>query len=122
MLHISCIRVLTPISALLLGGVSLPAVHAAPAPASQCPREEVCVWSGTNYSGTVTSIQDESCDTRPVGSAANDDPDRLQELRIYAEPNCTGTEVVVKSGAVDPNVSGRSYQNWHDPHDPVEGP
>lgn len=102
--------------------MSFPAVHAAPAAVSQCPREEVCVWSGSGYSGSFTSIQDESCDSKPVGSAANTDPDRLQELRIYAQPNCTGTEVTVRSGTDDPNVTGQSYRNWHDPGDPVEGP
>jgi hypothetical protein len=123
MLHLHPSHVLTPIAVLALAAAALPAsTHAVNAAASQCPREEVCVWTGGSYSGGFTSIQNEACDTAPVGSAMNNDPDRLQQLRIYAQPGCAGSMVVVGSGSADPGVSGRSYQNWHDPSDPVEGP
>jgi hypothetical protein len=93
--------------------------HVAHADASQCPAEEVCVWSGAQYSGTFTSIQDETCDDAPVGSALNNDPDTLQELRVYPQPGCRGTPVVLKSKSWSNSLSGRSYVNWHDPRDPA---
>jgi hypothetical protein len=120
MRHTPTLRALTPITVLCLAAVSLPAAgHSASAAATDCPAEEVCVWAGSGYSGTFTSIQDETCDTAPVGSATNNDPDTLQELRVYAQPGCAGPAVVVRSGGANPRVSGRSYQNWHDPSDPA---
>ncbi len=96
--------------------------HAVIAASSQCPAEEVCVWSGAGYSGAFTLVHDETCDAGPVGSALENDPDSLQELRIYPQPGCTGTPVVLRSGQAGPTASGRSYQNWHDPRDPNPGP
>ncbi len=121
MRHTPASRALTPIAVLCVtgwvpGAAQPAAAHAA---AAECPAEEVCVWSGAGYSGTVTVIQDETCDTVPVGSALNNDPDTLQELRIYPQPGCAGTPVVLRSGAGSAGVSGRSYQNWHDPRDPA---
>jgi hypothetical protein len=99
----------------LLPAAAVGHVAAAPAAASECPAEEVCVWSGAGYSGTVTVIQDEACDTAPVGSAMENDGDTLQELRVYPQPGCAGTAVAVRAGQSAPNLSGKSYQNWHDP-------
>jgi hypothetical protein len=119
MRHTPTLHVLTPIAVLSFAAGWLPgAGHTASAAASDCPAEEVCAWSGAGYTGTFTSIQDETCDTAPVGSAANNDADTLQELRIYPQPGCAGTPVVVRSGSANASVSGRSYQNWHDPSDP----
>ena len=120
MQHPPAIRVRTLIALLALVAGLVPAsAHAAPADASQCPSEEVCIWSGTGYSGAFTSIQDETCDNGPVGSALNNDPDTMQELRVYPQAGCTGTAVVIKGKSWSSNLSGRSYQNWHDPRDPA---
>lgn len=114
-------RALTPIALLCAAGWVPASSPAARAAASECPAEEVCVWSGAGYSGAVTVIQDESCDSSPVGSGLNNDPDTLQELRIYPQPGCAGTPVVLRSGAGG-DASGMSYQNWHDPSDPPGPP
>jgi hypothetical protein len=120
--HTPASRVPILVASLALSAGLVPAAtHTAHADASQCPAEEVCVWSAPQYSGTFTSIQDETCDNAPVGSALNNDTDTLQELRVYPQPGCAGTPVVVKAKNWNSNVSGRSYQNWHDPRDP-EGP
>jgi hypothetical protein len=120
MRHTPAFRALTPIAVLSFAAGWLPgASHTASAAAADCPAEEVCVWSGAGYTGTFTSIQDETCDTAPVGSAVNNDADTLQELRVYPQPGCAGTPVVVRSGSGNASVSGRSYQNWHDPSDPA---
>ena len=103
----------------LLAGCIPATAHAAHADASQCPTEEVCVWSGTGYSGTFTSIQDETCDDAPVGSALNNDPDTLQELRVYPQVGCKGTPVVIKAKDWNNQLAGHSYMNWHDPRDPA---
>lgn len=115
----TALRALIPIAALCAAGWFPASGHAAGAAAAECPAEEVCVWSGADYGGTVTVIQDETCDTAPVGSALDNDPDTLQELRIYPQPGCAGTPVVLKSDGGNAGVSGRSYQNWHDPSDPA---
>lgn len=120
--HRTTSRVPTLISVgALLAGVIPAATHVAHAhaDASQCPTEEVCVWSGTGYSGTFTSIQDETCDDAPVGSALNNDPDTLQELRVFPQPGCRGTPVAIKAKDWSNHLSGRSYMNWHDPKDPA---
>ncbi len=110
-----------PIAVLCAAGWSQGSGHTAAAAAAECPAEEVCVWSGAGYTGTVTVIQDETCDNATVGSALNNDGDTLQELRIYPQAGCAGTPVVVRSGGGSTGVSGRSYMNWHDPSDP-QGP
>ena len=93
----------------VFSGVS---AHAA---AADCTSGEVCVWPATNYGGTVTVVMDELCHNGTVGSALDGDPDTLQELRVYAQPNCAGTPTVVKANAQAPSVSGQSYLNWHAP-------
>jgi Peptidase inhibitor family I36 len=115
----TALRALTPIAALCAAGWFPASGHAAGAVAAECPVEEVCVWSGAGYTGTVTVIQDETCDTAPVGSALDNDPDTLQELRVYPQPGCGGAPVVLRSHGGSAGVSGRSYQNWHDPSDPA---
>jgi len=118
--HLPAFRVRSLISVLALVAGGIPAAaHVAHADASQCPTEEVCIWSGAQYSGTFTSVQDETCDDATVGSALNNDPDTLQELRLYPQPGCAGTPVVIKAKSWSSNVSGRSYRNWHDPRDPA---
>ena len=116
-------RVLGPAaSALLLAGsllATLAGGGTARAAVTDCPAEEVCVWTGAGYSGQVTVIQDETCDNAAVHSAADNDPDSLQELRVYAQPGCAGPATVVGHGARAASLDGRSYQNWHDPSDPV---
>ena len=119
MRHTTAVRTLTAIAVLCAAGWLPASGQAAGAATSQCPAEEVCVWSGAGYTGTVTVIQDETCDAATVGSAFDNDPDTLQELRIYPQPGCAGTPVVMRSGAGSAGVSGRSYQNWHDPSDPA---
>jgi hypothetical protein len=110
----------TLITAVAVVAVWIPtSAHAAHADAAQCPTEEVCVWTGTSYSGTFTTIQDETCDDAPVGSALNNDPDTLQELRVYPQPGCRGTPVVIRAKGWNSTLSGRSYVNWHDPRDPA---
>ncbi|MBV9278471.1 MAG: peptidase inhibitor family I36 protein [Chloroflexi bacterium] len=86
--------------------------HAA---AADCTAGEVCVWPAANYSGAVTVVMDEMCHNGAVGSALNGDADTLQELRVYAQPNCAGTPTVVKANAQAPSVSGQSYLDWHAP-------
>jgi Peptidase inhibitor family I36 len=113
-------RVLSPAACLLLLAGSVAATGgAARAAVTDCPAEEVCVWTGAGYSGQVTVIQDETCDNAPVHSAADNDPDTLQQLRVYAQPGCTGPATVVAHSARAASLDGRSYQNWHDPSDPV---
>jgi hypothetical protein len=119
--HRTASRVPTLIAVALVAGWIPATTHVAHADASQCPGEEVCVWSGPGYSGTFTSIQDETCDDAPVGSALNNDSDTLQELRVYPQAGCGGTPVVIKARDWNNHLSGRSYRNWHDPRDP-EGP
>jgi hypothetical protein len=123
MRHTPTLRALTPIAALGFAAGWLPGTgHTASAAAADCPAEEVCVWSGAGYTGTFTSIQDETCDNAPVGSAMDNDSDTLQELRVYPQAGCAGTPVVVRSRSANAGVSGRSYQNWHDPSDPPGPP
>lgn len=93
--------------------VSGTSAHAA---AADCTGGEVCVWPSANYTGAVTVLMDEVCHNGTVGSALNGDPDTMQELRVYAQPNCTGTPTVVKAGAQAPSVSGQSYLDWHSPN------
>ena len=50
-----------------------------------------------------------------MGSAIDGDSDTLQELRVYSQPDCSGSATVVKAGAQAPSVTGQSYQNWHAP-------
>lgn len=121
MRHTPAFRTLAPLAVLAVTACCLPvaAGHAVRAAQTDCPTEEVCVWSGAGYTGTLTTIQDETCDPGQVGSALNRDPDTLQELRVYPRPGCTGTPTVLKSGAGSAGVSGQSYQNWHDPNDPA---
>ncbi len=119
MRHTTPLRALIPIAVLCAAGWAPGSGHAAGAAAAQCPAEEVCVWSGAGYTGAVTVIQDETCDNAPVGSALNNDPDTLQELRVYPQPGCAGTPVVVRSSGSSTGLSGKSYQNWHDPSDAV---
>jgi Peptidase inhibitor family I36 len=82
------------------------AVHAA---ITDCPTDEVCVWSGTNYTGPVTVIQDETCDTAAVRSAANNGPDTLKELRVYARPGCVGPVTVLRHGMQAQSLDGHRY-------------
>ena len=107
---------------ILVATLALPALSltfsgmSAHAAAADCTAGEVCVWPSANYSGTVTVLMDEVCHNGTVGSALNGDPDTLQELRVYSQPNCAGTPTVVKAGAQAPSVSGQSYVNWHAPN------
>jgi Peptidase inhibitor family I36 len=114
----SRVPILIAVGALLAGGIPTTA-RVAHADASQCPTEEVCVWSGSGYSGAFTTIQDETCDDAPVGSALNNDPDTLQELRVYPQAGCKGTPVVIKAKDWNNHLAGHSYMNWHDPRDPA---
>jgi Peptidase inhibitor family I36 len=114
----SRVPILIAVATLLAGGIPTTA-HVAHADASQCPVEEVCVWSGSDYSGTFTSIQDETCDDATVGSALDNDPDTLQELRVYPQAGCRGTPVVIKAKDWNNHLAGHSYMNWHDPRDPA---
>jgi hypothetical protein len=84
--------------------------HAA---AADCTAGEVCVWPSANYGGPVTIVADEACHNASVGSVLNGDPDTMQELRVYAQPNCSGAATVVKPNEHAPTVSGQSYVNWH---------
>lgn len=114
-------RALTPLTAAALAGlVPVAAGHLTPASAASadCPAEEVCVWTGDGYTGTVTVIQDEACDTAQVGSALENDHEGLQELRVYPQPGCAGAATVLRPGQAGPHLGGRSYQNWHDPAAP----
>jgi hypothetical protein len=119
MQHTIALRTLAPVAVLCAAGWPPASGHAAVAAAAECPAEEVCVWPGAGYTGTVTVIQDETCDTAPVGSALDNDSDTLQELRVYPQPGCAGAPVVLRSHGGSAGVSGRSYQNWHDPSDPA---
>jgi hypothetical protein len=87
-------------------------VHAA---AADCTTGEVCVWPAANYTGQVTVLADDVCHNSAVGSALEGDSDTLQELRVYAQPNCAGAATVVKAGTRSANVAGQSYLNWHAP-------
>jgi Peptidase inhibitor family I36 len=108
------------VSCLLLVAGSVAATGGtARAAVTDCPAEEVCVWSGANYTGAATVIQDETCDNAAVHSAANNDPDTLQQLRVFAQPGCAGAVTVVGHGMRMASLDGRSYQNWHDPADPI---
>jgi len=92
-----------------------PALAGTPAHAavSDCAAQEVCVWTGADYSGQVTTILDEVCHDGPVGSALNGDPDTTQELRVYAQTGCAGAMAVVGPGSQSGSVSGQSYVDWH---------
>jgi len=108
-LIVSAATLALPACSLAFSGMS------ARAAAADCTAGEVCVWPSANYGGTVTVLMDDVCHNGTVGSALNGDTDTLQELRVYAQPNCGGTPTVVKAGAQAPRVSGQSYVNWHAP-------
>ena len=55
------------------------------------------------------------CHNTQVGSALNGDAAAGQELRVYAQPNCTGAATVLGPGARSTSVSGQSYLNYHAP-------
>jgi Peptidase inhibitor family I36 len=115
-------HVIGPVAAgvlVLAAGSAVGTTRAAHAAATDCPAEEVCVWSGPGYTGPVRVIQDETCDTAAVRSAANNDPDTLQELRVYARPGCVGPVTVLRHGMQAQSLDGQSYTNYHDPADPV---
>lgn len=80
---------------------------------SDCAAGEVCVWTGANYTGTVATVMDEACHDAAVGSALNGDPDTTQELRVFAQPGCSGPATIVRGGARSGTLSGRSYLDWH---------
>ena len=112
---------LVPVTGMGIAGLVPTAVgHVAGASAAstQCPAEEVCVWTGDAYSGTVTVIADDTCDSAQVGSALENDHEGLQELRVYPQAACGGTPTVLKPGQAGPHLAGRSYMNWHDPAAP----
>jgi hypothetical protein len=87
----------------------------AQAATSECAATEVCVFPQPNYAGGATTVMDEVCHTTAVGSVVEGDSEPGQEMRVFAQPGCSGTPVVVTAGTNNPNLSGKSYIYFHQP-------
>jgi hypothetical protein len=87
---------------LTMGAVTILVAPSAEASLEDCPASSLCGWSGTGFTGPMTTFRPAvlCTNTPPIRSAANTYPGTgIQAiLSVYSGPDCTGTPLVVLRG------------------------
>lgn len=100
-------RLSAAVAALLVGASTLLFPPSAAASIEDCPVRSLCGWTGSNFTGQVTTFNPGvlCANTFPVASVANTYPSIGVQavLSVYSGPDCTGVRLaVVRPGQSQP--------------------
>lgn len=103
--HVRIARILVP--ALVAVGLTFTSSPPAEAALSDCPSGNLCLWSGTNYTGTLKKIPTSgaySSTTLPtIRSYYNK---RSYRSLLFSGASGTGSSLCIPSNTASPNLSG----------------